>query len=494
MIKPELKEVLQLSKQYNIIPVYGETLADLETPLSAYMKIDNQENSFLLESIEGGEKTARYSFLSRDPYKIFSYANGAITIDRRGDKQVIPTNDPFAVLKTIFAGYKPAPIKGLPDFTGGAIGYIGYDVIKLYEKVPHENKIDTLKWPDIYLMFNDVLMIFDHVYHKIQVVNNIMIAPDDTTASIKAKYAKVITKIKHIIAGLKKPLKPLKMKPVKIGKIKHLTDPADYKNGVKKAVELLNDGEAIQVVLSQRFGADFKGNPINMYRSLRTVNPSPYMHYLRMGGKYIIGASPELMTRVVDGVAEVRPIAGTRKRGKTEAEDIAMEKELLSDVKERAEHVMLVDLGRNDLGRVCDAGTVVVNDMMVIERYSHVMHIVSGVSGKLKKGTDAFDAFISTFPAGTVSGAPKVRAMQIIDEMEKYKRGPYAGAVGIISFSGNMETCISIRTIYYGDGKITMQSGAGIVADSKPEFEYKETLTKAMATFEAVKRVNSLEE
>ena len=494
MIKPELKEVLQLAKNHNIIPVYGETLADLETPLSAYMKIDDPENSFLLESIEGGEKTARYSFLGREPYEIFSYADGEITRQSRGKKITAKTNDPFAELKKIFGGFKPAPVRGLPDFTGGAVGYIGYDVIKLYEKVPHENKLDPLGWPDIYLMFNDVLMIFDHVYHKIQVVNSIFTVEGESAASIKAKYAGAAAKIKKIISGLKKPLKASRMKPVKIGAIKHMTRPADYKSSVKKTVGLLNDGEAIQVVLSQRFTADFKGDPINMYRSLRTVNPSPYMHFLRMGGKYIIGASPELMVRVVGQTAEVRPIAGTRKRGKTREEDDALEKELLSDVKERAEHVMLVDLGRNDLGRVCESGTVKVNDMMVVERYSHVMHIVSGVTGKLKKGNNAFDAFVSTFPAGTVSGAPKVRAMQIIDDMERYKRGPYAGAVGIINFSGNMETCISIRTIYYSGGKLYMQAGAGIVADSKPDFEYKETLSKGMAVFEAIKRVNSLEE
>jgi anthranilate synthase component I len=494
MIKPDLKEVLKLSKSFNIIPVYGETLADLETPLSAFMKIDNLENSFLLESIEGGEKTARYSFLSREPYEIFSYADGVITRDRKGRKETIHTNDPIAELKKIFNDFKPAKVKGLPDFSGGAVGYIGYDVIKLYEKVPHDNKIDTLGWPDIYLMFNDVMMIFDHVYHKIQVVNNIFISADDSTAKIKAKYKKAVSKIKNIITGLREPLKPIKMKPVKIGSMKNLTSPKEYKDAVAKTVELLNNGEAIQVVLSQRFEADFNGNPINMYRSLRTVNPSPYMHFLSMNGKYIIGASPELMVRVVDGIAQVRPIAGTRPRGATYEQDMAMEKELLSDTKERAEHVMLVDLGRNDLGRVCEMGTVKVDDMMIVERYSHVMHIVSGVSGKLKKDCDVFDAFISTFPAGTVSGAPKVRAMQIIDEMEKYKRGPYSGAVGIISFSGNMETCISLRTIYHSGGKLVVQAGAGIVADSVAETEYKETLNKSMASFEAIKRVNSLEE
>jgi anthranilate synthase component 1 len=494
MIKPELKEVLKLSKTYNIIPVYGETLADLETPLSAYMKIDDPENSFLLESIEGGEKTARYSFLSRKPYEIFSYADGKITREINGKKEITASCDPLGELKKIFGGFKPAPVKGLPDFTGGAVGYIGYDVIKLYEKVPHENKLDPMGWPDIYMMFNDVLMIFDHVYHKIQVVNNIFVAPGENTSVVRSKYKKAAASIKKIIAGLKKNLKPGKMKPVKIGKIKHLTAPAEYKDSVKRTVELLNNGEAIQVVISQRFSADFKGDPINMYRSLRTVNPSPYMHFMRMNGRFIIGASPELMVRVSGSTAEVRPIAGTRKRGRTQQEDLAMEKELLSDVKERAEHVMLVDLGRNDLGRVSEAGSVKVNDMMIVERYSHVMHIVSGVSGVLKEGLNAFDALLSTFPAGTVSGAPKVRAMQIIDDMEKYKRGPYAGAVGIINFSGNMETCISIRTIYYSGGKLYMQAGAGIVADSKPEFEYKETLSKGMAVFEAVKRVNSLEE
>jgi anthranilate synthase component I len=488
MIRPELKEVLKLSKSYNVIPVYGETLADLETPLSAYMKIDNMDNSFLLESIEGGEKTARYSFLSREPYEVFSYAGGKVTRERNGKITTISTDDPIGVLKKIFAAFKTAPVKGIPAFTGGAVGYIGYDVIKLYEKVPHENKTDTLGWPDIYLMFNDVLMVFDHVYHKIQAVNNIFIDEKDTAASVKVKYKKVTAKIGRIIAGLRKPLKLRSSEPVKTGAIKNLYKPAEFKDMVKRTVALIKHGEAIQVVPSQRFTASFTGDPVSLYRSLRTVNPSPYMHFLSMNGRYIIGASPELMVRVDSGTAEVRPIAGTRKRGRTEEEDKALERELISNEKERAEHVMLVDLGRNDLGRVCETGSVKVNDLMAIERYSHVMHIVSSVTGKLKKGRDAFDAFLSTFPAGTVSGAPKVRAMQIIDEMEKYKRGPYAGAVGIISFSGAMETCISIRTIYMSDGSVTMQAGGGVVADSRPEFEYQETLNKAKAVFEAVRR------
>jgi anthranilate synthase component 1 len=491
MIKPDLKEVLKLSKRYNVIPVFGETLADLETPLSAYMKIDNPENSFLLESIEGGEKTARYSFLSREPYEIFSYRDGQVTREHGGKKEAVRTNDPLAVLKKIFAGFKTAPVRGIPAFTGGAVGYIGYDVIKLYEKVPHENKADTLNWPDIYFMFNDVLMVFDHVYHKIQVVNNIFIGEKDTSASIKIKYKKAVAKIRGIIAGLRRPLKIKNTEPVRVGKIKHLYRPAEFRDIVEKTVALIRHGEAIQVVPSQRFVASFSGSPVSLYRSLRTVNPSPYMHFLQMGNRFMIGASPELMVRVDNGEAEVRPIAGTRKRGRTDEEDKKLEQELLSNIKERAEHVMLVDLGRNDLGRVCRTGTVKVKDLMVVERYSHVMHIVSGVTGKLKPGVDVFDAFISTFPAGTVSGAPKVRAMQIIDEMEKYKRGPYAGAVGIISFSGAMETCISIRTIYLSNGKITMQAGGGVVADSKPDFEYQETLSKARAVFEAAKKAGN---
>ncbi|MCE5300987.1 MAG: anthranilate synthase component I [Spirochaetia bacterium] len=494
MISPSLSEVQKLSKRYNIIPVYGETLADLETPLSAYMKIDNPEYSFLLESIEGGEKTARYSFLSRQPYEMITYEGGRVIRERAGKKTFIETRDPIGELKKIFGGFKPAPVKGIPDFNGGAVGYIGYDIIKLYEKVPHNNKIDSLGWPDMRLMFYDLLMVFDHVYHKMQVVQNIFVERGDSPVKIRKKYAKAAANIKRVIAGLKRPLAPARMKPVVIGPIKSLTKPADFKKTVKDTVSLLNDGEGIQVVVSQRFSAEFRGNPVNIYRSLRTVNPSPYMHFLRMGNEHIIGTSPELMIRVVNGEAELRPIAGTRRRGKTEREDAELEKELLSDIKERAEHVMLVDLGRNDLGRVCETGTVKVNDMFVVERYSHVMHLVSDVTGKLKQGLDCFDAFVSAFPAGTVSGAPKVRAMQIIDDKEKYKRGPYAGAVGMISFSGNMETCISIRTIYHSGGRIYMQSGAGIVADSKPDFEYKETLNKAKATFEAVKRVNALEE
>lgn len=490
-----IKEVLKLSKKFNVIPVYKEMLADLETPLSVYLRIDNPENSFLLESIEGGEKTARYSFLGRRPYQTFTYQNGRAILEYKGNKSTIDTKDPFSILKTIFKSYKAAKIPGLPPFCGGAVGYVGYDTIKLYEKVPDKPKTDNLKWPDIYLMFTDILIIFDNVYHKIKVVHNILTDEHDTESDIRKKHAAAVKRIDLIIADLKRPLKKLSFKKHKGAiAIKNHTKKEVFKKAVSDTVALLNNGEAIQVVLSQRFSAPFNGDPILLYRALRTINPSPYMFFIRFGKRYIIGASPEVMANLSGRTAEVKPIAGTRRRGKTEAEDKMLEAELLSDIKERAEHVMLVDLGRNDLGRVCETGTVKVNDFMAIERYSHVMHIVSDVTGTVKKGLDAFDVFKSTFPAGTVSGAPKVRAMQIIDDMENVKRGPYAGSVGVIGFNGDMETCISIRTIYHEGNRAYFQAGAGIVVDSDPEFEYRESMTKAAAVLKAVEMAAKAEE
>lgn len=488
MINIDLKKFLELTKKYNVIPIYDQTLADMDTPLSAYMKIDNPQYSFLLESIEGGEQIARYSFLGRCPFEIFSYKDGLIKRQLKNKTISIRSNDPFSELKKIFRNYKCAPTREITPFAGGAVGYISYDIIKLYEPIPHKNKIDTLNWPDIYFMFFDLFMIFDHVYHKILIVQNVFIDKKDSYKEKKQKFEDAKRKIEIIIKDLKKTRNLKVNLKVRTEKMKCLTKPKDFKSNVKKIVDLIKNGEAIQVVLSQRFENDFYGDPILIYRSLRALNPSPYMHFLRMGDKVIIGASPELMVRVTDKNAEVRPIAGTRPRGTTTKQDMMLEKELLSSTKERAEHIMLVDLGRNDLGRVCEIGSVQVNDLMYVERYSHVMHIVSNINGKLKKGIDCFDTFKATFPAGTVSGAPKVRAMQIIDDFERYKRGPYSGAVGIISFSGDMETCISLRSIYYSKGKITIQTGAGIVADSRPEFEYEETLNKAKAMFEAVEK------
>ncbi len=483
----KFKEFFKLARKYNIIPVFKETIADLETPLSAYMKIDNPKYSFLLESIEGGEKIARYSFLGREPFMTFFYKKGEVHINSKKENKIIQTNDPLGVLKDIFSKYKVAPVKGLPRFHGGAVGYIGYDTVKLYEKVPSLLKKDNLDWPDIFFMFTDIIMIFDHVSHKIQVVYNILVEEKENKNSLLKKYSSAVNKIDSIIKELNRDIKIRHLKKDrKKMKVIHYISKQAFETNVKKTVELIKNGEAIQVVLSRRFEVPYEGDPLNIYRCLRIVNPSPYMHYLRLDDKVIIGASPELMVRVENGKIELRPIAGTRPRGKTEEEDKKLENELLNDEKERAEHIMLVDLGRNDIGRVAEIGSVKVKDLMKIEKYSHVMHIVSGVEGQLKNGKDIFDVLKSTFPAGTVSGAPKVRAMQIIEEIEEIKRGPYAGLVGYISFSKNLDTCISIRTIYFHKGKVIIQAGAGIVADSIPEKEYNETLNKAKALFKAI--------
>ncbi len=481
-------EFSKLSRRYNIIPLYREAPADLETPLSAYMKIDDPEYSFLLESVEGGENIARYSYLGREPFGRAWYKDGKFFKNFKGREDVIRTNDPLGEMQKIFRKYRVAPSSGIPA-RGGAIGYIGYDIAGLYEKAGPPPKEDGLKWPEMFFMFTDVLMIFDHVSHKIQVVSSVYTDKNDGIKELRNKYNKAVRNINRIIKGLKNPLrlksKKIKKMPLKIKKhVKKET----FKKMVRDTVKLIKNGEAIQVVLSQRFSASYPGDPVEIYRNLRIINPSPYMHFIRFGKKVIIGASPEVMVKAGPGSMALRPIAGTRKRGKNEKEDTMLEKELLSDEKERAEHIMLVDLGRNDVGRVSKTGTVKVKELMKTEKYSHVMHIVSEVSGSLKKNKDAFDAFKASFPAGTVSGAPKVRAMQIINEKEKTKRGPYAGAVGFVSYSGQMNMCISIRTVYYSRGKVYMQAGAGIVADSKPDFEYKETLNKAGAVFNAVKK------
>ncbi len=483
------KQVVELSRKYNVIPVYREILSDLETPMSAYLKIDNPEYSFLLESVEGGENTARYSFLSRKPAGIIRYENGRIYSAIDGKKEEFETSDPLGYMSGIFKKYKAAPVEGLPA-RGGAVGYIGYDIAKLYNKVPSGVKKDDLKWPDMFFMLTGVMMIFDHVYHKIKVMSCIFVRDGDKKKDIEAKYEKAVKTIDSIIRNIKKPFVPAAgEKRARRPLIRHHVKKEDFKEQVRKTVELIKNGEAIQVVLSQRFSAPYEGDPVNIYRCLRAVNPSPYMHFIRMGKKVIIGASPEVMIKVENRKAMVRPIAGTAKRGKTAEEDAVLEKKLLSDEKERAEHVMLIDLGRNDIGKVSKTGSVKIQDLMAVEKYSHVMHMVSNVTGMLSSGKDALDAFAAAFPAGTVSGAPKVRAMQIIEEMEKTKRGPYSGAVGYISYGGVLDTCISLRTIYY-DGnnkKAYMQAGAGIVADSNPEYEYKESLNKAEAVFKALR-------
>ena len=482
MYFPSKKEFIKLSKSGNLIPVCREIAADIETPVRAYKKIES-EYSFLLESVEGGEKIARHSYLGSEPLLIFKSKGNKAQIMTKGKVRKVIGN-PFVILKDILKSYKSVPLAGVRMFNGGLVGYIGYDTVRFIEKIPDRNPDDPAL-PDIQLMLTGEILAFDHIRHKILVISNVHVFSNPERA-----YKLACQRIESIVKKIEGPLslKKVELEATPSQKIKVSSNmtKSTFKQSVKKAKEYIRAGDIVQVVLSQRFETPFEGNPFNVYRALRAFNPSPYMYYLKFGKLKLIGSSPEVMVRLDKDTATVRPIAGTRPRGKKEEEDKKFEKELLACEKERAEHLMLVDLGRNDLGRVCKYGTVKVTDLMVIEKYSHVMHIVSNVIGKLRKGKDAFDLFLACFPAGTVTGAPKVRAMEIIDELEKVKRGPYAGAVGYFSFNGELNTAITIRTITVSGNKAYVQAGAGIVADSIPEKEYKETENKAKALFKAI--------
>ncbi len=486
MFTPSKDEFIRLAGKGNLIPVYKEILADFETPLSVFTKMDRGGCSFLLESIEGGERIARYSFLGSDPSLVFSCRGKNIEI-RRGKvtKRFVTARDPIDELKGILSAYKFVNVSGLPRFCGGLVGFFGYGMVNFIERLP-DRKPDDLKVPDSVFMLTDSLIIFDHVDHKIKVVVNAHVDDD----AVKA-YDKAVEKIEFIVrrfresVGSKRSKVVLKKRPAPSNVRSNLTR-EEFETAVTKAKEYIRKGDIIQTVLSQRLEVPVHSEPFEIYRALRSINPSPYMYYFRFDGFSIVGSSPEIMVRCEDGNVELRPIAGTRPRGSTPDEDDRLAKELLDDPKERAEHIMLVDLGRNDIGRVCEYNSVKVPELMVIEKYSHVMHIVSDVSGTLRKDKDVFDVMRASFPAGTVSGAPKVRAMEIIDELEKTRRGPYAGAVGYFSFSGNLDTCITIRTILIKDKKAYIQAGAGIVADSVPATEYQETLNKAKALLRAI--------
>jgi anthranilate synthase component 1 len=484
---PNKEEFIKLSKAGNMIPVYREILADFETPLSAFNKIDAGAYSFLLESVEGGERIARYSFLGSSPALVFSSKGKKIDI-REGKtvKSFVTDSDPIEELRKILGPYKFVRVEGLPRFCGGLVGYFGYDMVRFIERLPDKNP-DDLKLPDSVFMLMDTLLIFDHVDHKIKVVSNAHVTGDPAKA-----YNKAVRNIDGLIARLKtvcrRENETLRVKrpddPMKHMKSNFTKE--TFGRAVEKAKGYIRAGDIIQVVPSQRLEVPISADPFDIYRALRSINPSPYMYYLKMDGFSIVGSSPEIMVRCEDGKVELRPIAGTRKRGTSDKEDEKLVKELLRDPKERAEHIMLVDLGRNDIGRVCNYNSVKVPELMVIEKYSHVMHIVSDVVGKLRKGKDAFDLVRATFPAGTVTGAPKVRAMEIIDELEPVRRNTYAGAVGYFSFSGNLDTCITIRTIVIKDKKAYIQAGCGVVADSDPVKEYEETLSKARAMIKAI--------
>jgi anthranilate synthase component 1 len=482
---PDLNEFKKLAKKGNLIPVYREIFADTETPVSAFKKLNTVDHCFLLESVEGGEKWARFSFLGFSPSIIFKSKGRTVEVIRGKKRETLNTDDPLATLKKIMQAYSPVEVKGLPRFFGGAVGYISYDMIRFFEKLPASTE-DDLDWYDAYLMITDSLLIFDNLKHTLKVVYNVHL---DGSVNAQTAYARATAKINRMIAYLNKPLKKERVKPAgRGGSLQSNFKKRAFERIVERAKEYIKAGDIIQTVLSQRFETNLSVKPFDLYRALRVINPSPYMYYVKMGESFIVGSSPEVLVRLEKGRVEVRPIAGTRHRGTDEKQDLLLEKDLKNDPKELAEHIMLVDLGRNDIGRIARMGTVKVDELMVVERYSHVMHLVSHVSGTLKPGRDAFDVFRATFPAGTVSGAPKIRAMEIIEELELHQRGPYAGAVGYFSFSGNMDFCITIRTMLIKNKKILVQAGAGIVADSKPDREYQETVNKALGMFKAIQK------
>ena len=514
MYSPTPDEFLKLATRGNLIPVTRRILADLETPLSAYRKISGQGESFLFESVEGGEHIGRYSFVGCNPRAVIKQTgnrvevveNGKVTEsfevkgragsplpaantdDVRRARSDVPHQvaDGLEVVERVMKKYRAVAVTGLPRFTGGAIGFIGYEFIHDVEPVVPRPPHDELKTPVMYFLVADQLLIFDRVQQTITILVNAIL--DDAESPAEA-YENAAGEIERIVSLLEQPGEnqpvsvPDEVPPVAFES--NQTKEKFFAN-VEASKKYITAGDIIQVVGSQRFSAPVKASPLDIYRAVRNINPSPYMFLLELDGFSLVGASPEIHVRCEDGKVEIRPIAGTRRRGKTEAEDAALEKELLADPKERAEHVMLVDLARNDIGRVCDFGSVQVKELMTIERYSHVMHIVSQVEGKLAAGRTNYDLMRATFPAGTVSGAPKIRAMQIIAGLEQTARGPYAGCVGYFSFNGNLDTCITLRTALIKDGRAYVQAGGGWVNDSTPEGEFQETVNKSMAMRKAV--------
>jgi anthranilate synthase component 1 len=490
LIRPSLNEFLKLSNEGNVIPVYKEINADLDTPVSAFLKIKQGKYAFLLESVEGQEKIARYSFLGTHPSLIFKSKDRAVEIidTVKGKKtKFITASSPLEEIKKIMQDFKAVEVSGLPRFYGGLVGYIGYDTVRFFENIPDKNK-DDLNIPDTLLILADTLLIFDRLNHTIKIVSNVILPKDLKVIAKKKFYELAINKIECIHNDFKRCVIQ-KDEPVVVKELKITSNlnKSEFMAIVNKAKEYIKRGDIIQVVLSQRFKVKTQKDDFSIYRSLRSLNPSPYMYYLKLNDFSIVGTSPEMLVRCENAVVQNRPIAGTRRRGKNEQDDARLEKELLNDEKERAEHLMLVDLGRNDLGRISKLGEVKVTDFMRVEKYSHVMHLVSEVRAILdKKRFDVYDVLKSTFPAGTVSGAPKIRAMEIIDELENSKRSLYAGAIGYFSFSHNMDTCIAIRTLLLKDGFAYVQAGAGIVADSVPKKEYQESVNKASALMEAL--------
>ncbi|MFA5889597.1 MAG: anthranilate synthase component I [Actinomycetota bacterium] len=488
--QPSRDEFLRLSREYTLVPVWREVLGDLETPVGVYRKLGAEPNSFLLESVEHGERWGRYSFIGVRPFSVMTSRDGEVTFEGAVPSAAAGAPDPLTALERALNSYSAPRLAGLPPLHGGAVGYVGYDCVRYIERLP-QTTTDDLALPELWLLFTGQLLVFDHLRQRMSVISNVVIGDDPA-----AQYDEAVAAAEELVARISTATGPSRLDAPRfdapVDGLRSNQSPRDYMAKVERAQEYIATGDIFQVVPSQRFECDTTADPFDVYRVLRLINPSPYMFYLQFPGTAIVGSSPEPHLRVFGREATIRPIAGTRPRGADEAEDAKLAADLIDDEKERAEHVMLVDLARNDLGRVCVPGTVRVDELMTIERYSHVMHIVSSVRGELAEGRTAFDALKASFPAGTVSGAPKIRAMEIIDELEPTRRGPYAGAVGYFDFSGNVDTCIALRTGYMRDGKAYLQAGAGIVADSVPEREEQETRAKARAFFAAVKAAEGL--
>jgi anthranilate synthase component I len=526
MYYPTLAEVHQLREQGNICPIYREIMADLETPVSVYLKIAHGDYSFLLESIEGGQNIARYSFIGSDPYMVLHMDKGIAHAVQEGYKQTLPYTDPLTVLHSYVRSYQPVHIPDMPRFVGGGVGYLNYETVCYFEeRLPRLEAGDYAISEGIW-MFVDTLIIFDHLRRKIKVLSHVHL----DTPDLEAEYARAVERIERLVWRLRQPVprgselldykrsngqRGPARSPAAAGTAPPPRDHSEtegqpgepipsatpvqsnltreqYEQNVRRALDYIAAGDIFQVVPSQRFRLPTRANAFTIYRALRTVNPSPYMFYLHTDEGDLVGASPEMLVRVQDGDITTHPIAGTRRRGETPEEDDALAEELANDEKERAEHLMLVDLGRNDIGRVSEPGTVRVPAFMVVERYSHVMHLVSHVTGQLRRDMSTLDALRACFPAGTVSGAPKIRAMEIISELEGSQRGVYAGCVGHVGFNGDLDTCISLRTMVVKDGVAYVQAGGGVVADSDPTAEYQESCNKAAALLRAIEIAEEL--
>jgi len=486
--EPSFSEFRIMAKQGNLIPVYRKLLADMETPVSAYLKIRDKSFSYLLESADSSNGQGRYSFIGYRPHMVAMLHNTEMEIIKgNGRKIVRDVENPLHVLRDLIGKFKPVPIRELPPFQGGLVGYFDYDLVRKWEHLPGVLRED-LQVPESLFTIARRMIIFDHFTHQISVIAFALLGDNE---DLKEIYTLACEEVEETIDELQRPLPPIQERePFAVSNLHANFTRKDFEEAVRKAKHHITAGDVIQVVLSQRFSGKVSGDDFLLYRSLRSINPSPYMFYLHFGEIRLIGSSPEVLIRLTDGKVELRPIAGTRPRGKTSEEDNGLEEELIADPKERAEHIMLVDLGRNDVGKAAVPGSVSVPRLMDVERYSHVMHLVSRVEGRLKPEMDAFDLFMATFPAGTVTGAPKIRAMEIICDLEPTSRGPYAGAVGYFGFDGNMDFCITIRTIAIARSTLSIQVGAGIVADSSPHGEYEETLRKADAMFKAIDKAN----